>query len=77
MKRRILMAAACVAFAMPAFMFGPSLDAQTPPAPAFEVASVLLLAAIVSAVVLARRRDPLPEAAGQPQTAALREGSTQ
>lgn len=44
---------------------------------AFEVASVLLLAAIVSAVVLARRRDPLPEAAGQPQTAALREGSTQ
>jgi uncharacterized protein (TIGR03435 family) len=40
MKRRILMAAACVAFAMPAFMFGPSLDAQTPAAPAFEVASV-------------------------------------
>jgi NADH-quinone oxidoreductase subunit J len=42
---------------------------------AFEVASVLLLAAIVSAVVLARRRDPVPEAAAQPQTPALREGS--
>ena len=40
MKRLILMAAACVAFAMPAFVFGPSLAAQTPPAPAFEVASV-------------------------------------
>ncbi len=41
---------------------------------AFEVASVLLLAAIVSAVVLARRRDPAPdaEAAGP---ASLREGS--
>ena len=42
---------------------------------AFEVASVLLLAAIVSAVVLARRRDPAPEAAGTPEPA-LREGST-
>jgi NADH-quinone oxidoreductase subunit J len=43
---------------------------------AFEVASVLLLAAIVSAVVLARRRDPVPEAAAQREAAALREGST-
>ena len=43
---------------------------------AFEVASVLLLAAIVSAVVLARRRDPVPEAATPPEPAALREGST-
>jgi bla regulator protein blaR1 len=40
MQRLILMAAACVASAMPAFVFGPCLDAQTPPAPAFEVASV-------------------------------------
>jgi NADH-quinone oxidoreductase subunit J len=39
---------------------------------AFEVASVLLLAAIVSAVVLARRRDPVPEPSAP---AALREGS--
>lgn len=43
---------------------------------AFEVASVLLLAAIISAVVLARRRDPVPEAATPPEPAALREGST-
>ena len=43
---------------------------------AFEVASVLLLAAIVSAVVLARRRDPVPEAAPAREPAALREGST-
>ena len=42
---------------------------------AFEVASVLLLAAIVSAVVLARRRDPVPGPATA-QEAALREGST-
>lgn len=42
---------------------------------AFEVASVLLLAAIVSAVVLARRRDPAP-APATAQDAALREGST-
>jgi NADH:ubiquinone oxidoreductase subunit 6 (subunit J) len=44
---------------------------------AFEVASVLLLAAIVSAVVLARRRDPVtgPEAATTTEQAALREGS--
>src|SRR4030095_51092 len=39
MKRPILMTAACVAFAMPALTFGPSLAPQTPPA-AFEVASV-------------------------------------
>ena len=43
---------------------------------AFEVASVLLLAAIVSAVVLARRRDPAPAADTPLETAALREGST-
>jgi len=43
---------------------------------AFEVASVLLLAAIVSAVVLARRRDPAPNAAAAREAAALREGST-
>jgi len=43
---------------------------------AFEVASVLLLAAIVSAVVLARRRDPEPAPGGSPQATALREGST-
>jgi NADH-quinone oxidoreductase subunit J len=43
---------------------------------AFEVASVLLLAAIVSAVVLARRRDPAPESPTAPEAAALREGST-
>jgi NADH-quinone oxidoreductase subunit J len=42
---------------------------------AFEVASVLLLAAIVSAVVLARRKDPVPESPTAPETAALREGS--
>lgn len=42
---------------------------------AFEVASVLLLAAIISAVVLARRRDPLPEGAEAPERVALREGS--
>ena len=42
---------------------------------AFEVASVLLLAAIVSAVVLARRRDPVPEPGTTPEPAALREGS--
>jgi NADH-quinone oxidoreductase subunit J len=43
---------------------------------AFEVASVLLLAAIVSAVVLARRRDPAPDPATPRDAAALREGST-
>ena len=43
---------------------------------AFEVASVLLLAAIVSAVVLARRRDPAPDPTNTPEAAALREGST-
>ena len=43
---------------------------------AFEVASVLLLAAIVSAVVLARRRDPAPDPATTQEAAALREGST-
>ena len=43
---------------------------------AFEVASVLLLAAIVSAVVLARRRDPAPDPAATREAAALREGST-
>jgi NADH-quinone oxidoreductase subunit J len=43
---------------------------------AFEVASVLLLAAIVSAVVLARRKDPAPESPAAPEAAALREGST-
>jgi len=42
---------------------------------AFEVASVLLLAAIVSAVVLARRRDPVAEPSG-PVGETLREGST-
>jgi NADH-quinone oxidoreductase subunit J len=43
---------------------------------AFEVASVLLLAAIVSAVVLARRRDPAPDSATSPDRAELGEGST-
>lgn len=43
---------------------------------AFEVASVLLLAAIVSAVVLARRRDPAPDPTTTPEAVALREGST-
>ena len=43
---------------------------------AFEVASVLLLAAIVSAVVLARRRDPSPEPAGPAGSEALGEGSS-
>lgn len=43
---------------------------------AFEVASVLLLAAIVSAVVLARRRDPAPDPGTAPEPAALRGGST-
>jgi NADH-quinone oxidoreductase subunit J len=43
---------------------------------AFEVASVLLLAAIVSAVVLARRRDPAPDPATPRDAAVLREGST-
>jgi NADH-quinone oxidoreductase subunit J len=42
---------------------------------AFEVASVLLLAAIVSAVVLARRKDPAPESPTATEVAALREGS--
>ncbi|MGZ6080568.1 MAG: NADH-quinone oxidoreductase subunit J family protein [Myxococcaceae bacterium] len=42
---------------------------------AFEVASVLLLAAIISAVVLARRRDPSPEGVEGPDPVALREGS--
>src|SRR5262249_47649167 len=36
---------------------------------AFEVASVLLLAAIVSAVVLARRRDPVTQPAEEPAQA--------
>jgi len=40
---------------------------------AFEVASVLLLAAIISAVVLARRRDPLPQRAEEPARASLGE----
>ncbi|HEY1334502.1 MAG TPA: NADH-quinone oxidoreductase subunit J [Myxococcaceae bacterium] len=43
---------------------------------AFEVASVPLLAAIVSAVVLARRRDPAPGPATAREATALREGST-
>ena len=43
---------------------------------AFEVASVLLLAAIVSAVVLARRRDPLPATAGPVERSSVQEGST-
>jgi len=42
---------------------------------AFEVASVLLLAAIVSAVVLARRRDPVPGTAESVQRSAIQEGS--
>src|SRR5215471_21719968 len=42
---------------------------------AFEVASVLLLAAIVSAVVLARRRDPLPATAGPVERSSVQEGS--
>ena len=40
MKRLILMGAACVAFALPAFVFDPSLGAQAPPTSGFEVASV-------------------------------------
>jgi uncharacterized protein (TIGR03435 family) len=40
MKRLILMAAAYVAFAVPAFVFGPSLGAQAPSNATFEVASV-------------------------------------
>ena len=40
MKRAILMATACAAFAMSAFLFDPTLDAQTSADPAFEVASV-------------------------------------
>jgi NADH-quinone oxidoreductase subunit J len=43
---------------------------------AFEVASVLLLAAIVSAVVLARRRDPIPEVAEPVERGGVGEGST-
>ena len=43
---------------------------------AFEVASVLLLAAIISAVVLARRRDPSPEGVEGSEPVALREGSS-
>jgi len=42
---------------------------------AFEVASVLLLAAIISAVVLARRRDPSPDAVEPADGVNLREGS--
>jgi len=42
----------------------------------FEVASVLLLAAIVSAVVLARRRDPAPDPASPVERRGLGEGST-
>lgn len=40
MKRLILMATAGAAFVTPAFLAGPSLHAQAPPAAAFEVASV-------------------------------------
>lgn len=40
MKRLSLVAAACAAFAIPAFVQGPILDAQTPANQAFEVASV-------------------------------------
>ena len=40
MNRLTLMAAACVAFAIPAFFGGPSLGAQTPSPATFEVASV-------------------------------------
>jgi len=40
MKRLILMAGACMAFAIPAFLCGPSLDAQAPSNAMFEVASV-------------------------------------
>ena len=40
MKRAILMATACAAFAMPLFLFDRGLDAQTPATAAFEVASV-------------------------------------
>ena len=40
MKRLDLMAAACAAFAIPAFLSGPSLTAQAPAGQAFEVASV-------------------------------------
>jgi uncharacterized protein (TIGR03435 family) len=40
MKRLILIAAACAAFSVPAFLLGPSLGAQAPAATAFEVASV-------------------------------------
>src|SRR5262245_34631014 len=40
MKRLILMAAASAAFAVPAFVLGPSVGAQTPSNQAFEVASV-------------------------------------
>jgi NADH-quinone oxidoreductase subunit J len=43
---------------------------------AFEVASVLLLAAIVSAVVLARRRDPVPATGGSIERSGVQEGST-
>jgi uncharacterized protein (TIGR03435 family) len=40
MKRLNLMAAACAAFATPAFLIGPSLIAQAPANQSFEVASV-------------------------------------
>ena len=40
MNRMSLMAAACAAFAIPAFVHGPIVGAQTPATPAFEVASV-------------------------------------
>ena len=40
MKRLILMAAACAAFAVPAFVVAPSLGAQAPSNATFEVASV-------------------------------------
>jgi uncharacterized protein (TIGR03435 family) len=40
MKRLMLMAAACVAFAVPAFVVAPSFGAQAPPDATFEVASV-------------------------------------
>jgi len=40
MRRLILTVSACAAFVTPAFLLGPSLDAQTPASAAFEVASV-------------------------------------
>ena len=40
MRRLLLTATACAAFVTPAFLVGPSLDAQAPASAAFEVASV-------------------------------------